>query len=320
MPIAPTLDEALETPRLQALERMRLLDTPPDESIDSIIQLASQLFNVPIVLVALVDKDRVWFKARHGIGVNEVPRAASICNQAILQDDVFVVPDALADPRFCDCPLVTGEPYVRFFAGCPLKAFSNHNIGTLCLIDLQPRRFSGEQRELLRTVAQTAQSRLHELTRAIVDELTQVTNRGGFRQLAAQALAASSQADRDSVLLVLNLNTLAMIKDHYGHEAGNTALVQFATSLRQSCGPSDIVGRLEDDRFAVFMPHANPEAARNMVRDLIGRIARLDAAGLLPMSLRFSIGLTTAKAAVDQDLDALLLKANAQLLANQRRN
>ena len=298
---------------------MRLLDTPPDERFDSITQLACQLFNVPIALLSLIDRNRLWLKSHCGLGVSEIPRDISICGHVILQDDVFVVHDTLQDPRFFDCQLVTGEPHIRFYAGYPLRAPSNHKIGTLCVIDSQPRKFSADQRELLRNVAQRAQHQLLDLVRATVDEVTHVVNYGGFRQLATQALAAAGQPGHDSVLLVLNLNTLSMIKDHYGRDAGDMALLQFATCLTQSCRQFDTAGRLDDDRFAVFMPDASPDSARALVRDLIGRIAQLDAAGLLPMSLRFSVGLATAKPAVDHDLDTLLLKADAQLLANKRR-
>jgi GAF domain-containing protein len=128
-----------EPDRLAALRELLILDTPPEERLDKIVQFASAEFNVPIALVSLIDSNRQWFKARVGLDACETPREISFCGHAILQPDILLIPDALADPRFADNPMVTGAPMIRFYAGAPVVLPSGFAIGTLCLIDTQPR-------------------------------------------------------------------------------------------------------------------------------------------------------------------------------------
>ncbi|WP_296950034.1 GAF domain-containing protein [uncultured Massilia sp.] len=125
--------------RLAALYNLLILDTPPEERFDRIVAFAAQEFDVPIALVTLLDSDRQWFKAKVGVDVCETGRDVSFCGHAILRPDVMVVPDALADARFADNPLVTGAPFIRFYAGAPLELPSGERLGTLCLIDRRPR-------------------------------------------------------------------------------------------------------------------------------------------------------------------------------------
>src|SRR5256885_6551322 len=109
-----------EERRLAALHQLGILHTQPEERFDRVTRLAAALFNVPIVLVSLIDRDRLWCKAQYGFGKTEVPREMSFCAHAILSKQVMIVPDAFLDPRFADNPLVTSESRIRFYAGCPL--------------------------------------------------------------------------------------------------------------------------------------------------------------------------------------------------------
>lgn len=131
--------------RLAALRELLILDTPPEERFDKVVRFAAQEFDVPIALISLIDENRQWFKARVGLDACETGRDVSFCGHAILQPDIFVIPDSRADARFADNPLVTDAPYVIFYAGAPLPMPSGHVIGTLCLIDHQPRKLDATE-------------------------------------------------------------------------------------------------------------------------------------------------------------------------------
>ena len=138
-----------EAARLTALRSYRILDTDAEQSFDDLTLLASQICNAPIAAISLIDDHRQWFKSRVGLEMTEVPREIAFCTHAIGQESMLVVPDARADERFRDNPLVTGEPHVRFYAGAPLVTPDGHALGTLCVVDRVPRTLSAGERQAL---------------------------------------------------------------------------------------------------------------------------------------------------------------------------
>jgi GAF domain-containing protein len=136
---APIPDD--DDSRLDALRALLILDTPPEERFDRIVRFAAEQFELPIALVSLVDEHRQWFKAKVGLDACETGRDVSFCGHAVAAAATLVIEDATTDTRFHDNPLVTGAPFVRFYAGAPLGLPSGDVVGTLCLIDHQPRRF-----------------------------------------------------------------------------------------------------------------------------------------------------------------------------------
>ncbi|GJE45536.1 sensor domain-containing phosphodiesterase [Methylobacterium soli] len=142
-----------EAERLKALRNLAIADSPPEPHLDAVCRTAAALFSVPISLVSLVEEDQQWFKASCGLDLGRTPRAVAFCAHAILADDVLVIEDAAADPRFAENPLVTGPPHIRFYAGAPLTLEPGLHVGTLCLKDVVPRRFPAEQRRQLRDLA-----------------------------------------------------------------------------------------------------------------------------------------------------------------------
>jgi PAS domain S-box-containing protein len=141
----------VETLRLLALERADLLDTPAEPLFDALTRAAAAIAGTPIALVSLVDGDRQWFKSNVGLaGVTQTPRSVAFCNYAIHGTDLMEVPDAGADERFRENPLVAGEPGIRFYCGMPIVLAGEHAVGTLCVIDRAPRALTDPQREALR--------------------------------------------------------------------------------------------------------------------------------------------------------------------------
>jgi anti-sigma regulatory factor (Ser/Thr protein kinase) len=162
-----------ETRRLAALRHYRILDTEPERAFDDLALLASHICRTPIALISVVDADRQWFKARKGVAFTETSRAVSFCSHAIEQHGLFIVQDARDDERFRDSPLVTGGPFVRFYAGAPLLTREGHALGTLCVIDRVPRTLTPDQRDALDALRRQVEAQLelrrnlHELKAAL---------------------------------------------------------------------------------------------------------------------------------------------------------
>lgn len=141
-----------EAARLAALSECNILDTPVEKAFDDITHLAAYICGTPIALISLLDAERQWFKSKVGLDVAQTPRDIAFCAYAIKPNDILIVPDALADSRFANNPLVTSDPYIRFYAGVPLVTPEGHILGTLCVIDYVPRELTPKQIEALLTL------------------------------------------------------------------------------------------------------------------------------------------------------------------------
>jgi len=165
-----------EATRLEALKQYEILDTSPEQAYDDLTALAAFICNVPVALISLVDSDRQWFKSKVGLDIAETSRNVSFCAHAILNESIMVVNDALLDDRFRDNPLVTCEPKFRFYAGIPLRTRDNPPIGTLCVLDYQPRELSEHQIETLKALARqvVAQLELKRVSAQLANALTKI--------------------------------------------------------------------------------------------------------------------------------------------------
>lgn len=179
MKIAPL--PANELDRLAELKKYGILDTDPEPSFDSIVQLAAYICQAPIAAISLIDEQRQWFKACVGLDAKETSRDIAFCTHAILQDDPLVVTDTLLDERFFDNPLVTNAPDIRSYAGVPLVASSGYRLGTLCVIDYVPRQLAPEQLNAIKALADNVMAHLelrlsHKNIRKHVDDLQLATS------------------------------------------------------------------------------------------------------------------------------------------------
>ena len=209
-----------EPQRLGTLRGYAVLDTPPESDFDELALLASRICASPFAIVSLIDSDRQWFKARVGISLTETPREIAFCAHAILQKDVFVVPDAREDPRFSDNPLVTQAPHLRFYAGAPLIAPDGSALGTLCVLDVEPRQIGREQAEALQALARevVAQLELRRVRRML--EATALASRQSEEALrASEAIKTQMIESSRDCIKVLDLEGRLLSMNAGGREA-----------------------------------------------------------------------------------------------------
>ncbi len=190
--------------RLARLQRLGILDTPPEERFDRITAIAREVYGVEIALVSLVDEKRQWFKSAQGVDVCATERAVAVCDHAIRQDDVFVVPDASQDERFANNPLVTGPLHLRFYAGMPIREPTGFKVGTLCVIDKQPRHFDAKEFETLKHLARMVES---EIERSFgLDDCRVELDQGKLNRAIqrAQNLVLGAGSNEDTFQILLN--------------------------------------------------------------------------------------------------------------------
>ena len=307
-----------EPSRLKALRALNILDTAPEERFDRLTRLAKRLFGVPIALVSLVDDKRQWFKSAQGLDVKETPREISFCGHAILGDEMFLVADAELDHRFADNPLVTGSPNIRFYAGVPLSVPNGSKLGTLCLLDREPRVLSQEDRELLEDLAKMAQQEMAAVQMATMDELTLLSNRRGFIALGQHCLNVCRRRSATAALLFFDLTRFKQVNDQYGHAEGDRALAAFADLLREVFRDSDVIGRLGGDEFVVMLSSADQRAEEALQR-LRNAVAAYNEKTRRGYTLEFNVGVAHFDAQKHQSVDDLIHEADTLMYAQKKR-
>jgi diguanylate cyclase (GGDEF)-like protein len=309
---------AHESERVHTLRSLNILDSAPEERFDRLTRVARRLFDVPIALVSLVDSNRQWFKSCQGLGVTETARDVSFCGHAILSDQILMIPDAGSDERFHDNPLVTGEPHIRFYAGCPLKVGNGSNVGTLCLIDTKPRVLDVEERELLRDLARMAEREIEALQLASLDDLTHLSNRRGFEALAEHALSMCKRLGTPASLLFFDLNDFKVINDTYGHAEGDKALVTFAQVLRKSLREMDVIGRLGGDEFVALLLGSNAADGDAIVARLQQALMAKNHEQGRRYAIKYSVGRIEYDPARHDGIKRLLADADGAMYAQKQ--
>jgi diguanylate cyclase (GGDEF)-like protein len=299
-----------ESTRINTLRSLNILDTSPEERFDRLTRLAKRLFGVPIALVSLVDADRQWFKSCQGLEVSETPRKTSLCGHAILGDDILMISDATQDERFHDNPMVTGDPAIRFYAGIPLMVPNRSKLGTLCLIDREPRMLSEEDQALLRDLGRMAEQELAAVQLATMDELTLLTNRRGFRELALHVLNLCKRLSKPVCLLFFDLDLFKEINDRYGHAEGDRALRSFSQILKDTYRDSDVLGRLGGDEFVVLLSNADKIEGQEILNRLNQRLDEHNQVSGRGYDICYSAGIIQYDAGQHQSIDDLLEAAD----------
>ncbi len=340
--------DADEARRMAALHRYRILDTLPERAYDDIVKLASALCGTPISTVTLVDSGRQWFKASVGMEDRETARDIAFCDHAIRQpEEIFVVNNATLDPRFADNPLVTGGPEIRFYAGMPLVGVDGEALGTVCVIDCQPRELTPAQyeglralgrqvvallelrrlnldmqrmvaeREVLNTSLVSYQRELEDQNEALAikashDHLTGLLNRGGLDRLKSDARAGRLRFNGPYALAVLDIDHFKRINDGFGHATGDSVLKVVAEEIRRGIRGGDVAARYGGEEFLVFLPESSLDSAVMVVERIRAAVsARVDLPAAITLSVGVAVGVVGKDAvdAVFQQADEALYRA-----------
>ncbi len=229
-----------ESDRLHALQRYAILDTPPEPGFDRITTLAARLLHMPFALVTLVDQHRLWFKSCHGLSVTAADREVGFCTHTIMHNDIFVIPDTHADSFYATNPLVTGEPFIRFYAGVPLRSIDGYAVGSLCVLDTVPRTLNDDE-----------QATLRDLAAIVVDEMhLRVSVSARQREVAARERA---EAERAATLRAL-ADSEARFRTAFQSSAVGMALTApNGAWLQVNQALCDIVGYTEAELLATTM-------------------------------------------------------------------
>lgn len=276
--IAPEITEG-EEERLEELYGLRLLDTASELRFDRYTSLVASIFGFPIVLITLLDRDRQWFKSRLGWNKTQCPRDISFCGHAINQNSMLVVPDALDDPRFAGNPLVTSEPYIRFYAGAVVRGPTGQPLGTLCVLDHHPRYFDDEYRTRLRQFADLVENEIAHTAdllalkssierSAYYDPLTHLPNRRLLTDRLNQLLELAKVDSFQVAVLLFNVTGLRLINQSLGTKGGDELLQQLAERLEDNCPRGGSVARLQADELVLVFPVQSEGQRRDVTRQV----------------------------------------------------
>jgi diguanylate cyclase (GGDEF)-like protein len=306
-----------EQERQRALERYGVLDSETDDHLQRLVRLVARVMETPTALISLVDGDRQWFLARHGLDATETPRQMAFCAHAICAEEALVVPDARLDPRFCTNPLVTGPPAIRFYAGAVLQSPEGHNLGTLCVIDQTPRRLSRFQVDTLQDLAQLVLRELELRRLATLCATTGALRRDTFLAQVRRELQRCAARSCAVALLLLDLDQFELINRNWGMQAGDRVLRAVAETCQAALRPGELLGRLGDDTFALLLLQVDADEARLRAEGLRQEIGALQ--GVFSNAghrLRLSGGLSLA-AAGETALEPLLGRGERALALAQ---
>lgn len=263
-----------EPGRVAALYRYEILDTDPEREFGDITRLVRTLLNVPVAAVSLIEADRLWFKAIDGLDACEAPRSAAFCDYTIRSAKPFAVKDTTQDPRFADTPVVTGEAHVRCYLGVPLTTPEGYNVGALCIMGTEPRRFTAADEQVLVSFARLVVSQMELRMMARRDALTGALTRRAFSD-ALQAAAAEARAQHTGLpdmdvnaapasLVLFDIDHFKHVNDRWGHPAGDEVLRAVSEAIAGALRPADRLGRLGGEEFGVLARGMDPDETHAM--------------------------------------------------------
>jgi two-component sensor histidine kinase len=289
-----------EQQRMAAVKRYDILDTPPDGAFDRITAIAARRFKTPVSIISVVDHDRIWFKSGHGAPVSQIPRDPGLCASAILAPDAYVLTDAKVDPRSMTNPLVAGEMGLRFYAGAPLRTYDGYNLGTLCVLDTEPRTIDQDQIDDLKDLASVVmdQLELRRSARIAVDHSRLMAREIDHRvmnslQFVSSMLMMQSRgteaADAASQLKIAANRVAAVAQVHRNFYSDAAGQVECLTFLRRLC--ADLSTILEKEIIvsgeSIVVPSVQIQPIGLIVNELVTNAAK-HGEGKIEVSLRIA--------------------------------
>lgn len=285
-----------EQQKSEVLQRYRILKSEDVHDASHIARTASLALNAPIVIAALNERYRPWYRAAYGVSGSNFDRLQEFCAYANLSDEAFAVSDARLEPYFAREPAVMGAPNVVFFAGAPLCDPDGKRFGTLCLIDSQPRTLAPAQIELLKSMAHIVSQDIcvHSAGRyavqdlinaeeercalydlAVTDPLTKALNRRAFFRFAEREVQRAQRHEHPLSVLMFDIDHFKKVNDIHGHAAGDEVIVRLSRLVTDCVREADLLGRLGGEEFGLILPETDTDAAvtlanrlRDAVRDL----------------------------------------------------
>lgn len=323
------------------------MDTPTEASFDDIVKLAAVICEVPLATVTLIDEHRQWFKACVGMPYRESPRETAFCSWAVAQNSLLVIEDARQDPRYADYPGVQGPPFLVFYAGAIVRSPSGKPLGTVCVLDHEPRKLNPMQLACLEALARQAGAlvasridniRLEEYAQQLLttqqlleqrsqdletancqlemlantDGLTGLLNRRCLMQRAEKA-AQSASLEAPMVVLLADVDYFKAYNDNFGHLAGDEVLRRLALILQSCTRAIDIVGRYGGEEFCIVMPNVDVISAQRVGERIRSEVSSTE---WPHRSITLSIGLAVLTS--DHELLAAFRAADDALYESKR--
>ena len=303
-----------EAERIKVVKSLGLLNTPPEERFDRYTRFARQLMGAPIAFVSIVGEDTQWFKSAQGIAATASDRDLSFCTHTIVEDRMMVVQDTLDDERFASNPFVTGEPYLRFYAGVKLNV-NNICVGTLCVGDTKPRYPSDEELAHLIELAQLLEDEFQAHAQSTTDPLTGLSNRRGFTSIGAHVLALCQRVERAATLMYVRLGDFRTMNDEFGREQGDQVLIDVGQLLLNEFRNSDVVARVGASDFFILLTGSSAMDLQKPVQNLANAIREENVN--LPFDLGYDVGAVEYDPERHTNIEALMTDADDAVAEDQ---
>lgn len=316
-----------ETLRLRAVRSYDIIDSQPEVDFDILTRIAINAINTPAGVIGLMDADRLWFKSQIGLGVPQLDRQIAFCAHAVMQpNELLVVPDLQQDARFRDNPLVTQAPNLRFYAGAPLIDRHGYALGTIAVVDTQPRTFNDVQRVLLRDlsglVVNALENRHQSLMLgklAMTDHLTGLPNRAQFERTLNSEMSHARRQQESFTVFYMDLNDFKYVNDTFGHAAGDEVLCEVARRLEDQIRAEDLLARFGGDEFGVLLRESSKESTELLIKRIFEVVsAPIKLASGDTVRVGISIGIASFENETDS-MASLLARADKSLYEMKRK-